>query len=120
MIKFVIASCTIAAIIFAPAALACDYPERFSIPNGSSATKDEMVAGQRGVKKFMADMEEYIACIEEGEDKKNRASIEKPDPIDQALRDEMLIKKHNAAVDDMEKVAAQFNEEVRTYKARKN
>ncbi len=110
----------IAGVIFAPAALACDYPERISIPNGSSATKDEMVAGQRGVKKFMADLEEYIACIEEEKDKKNRANIEEPDPIDQALRDEMLIKKHNAAVDDMEKVAAQFNEEVRTYKARKN
>ena len=119
MTRFIKVTCTIAAIIFAPAALACDYPNRITIPNGSSASKDEMVTGQRGVKKFMADMEAYISCIEE-EDKKVRAGIEEPDPIVEAQRDEMLIKKHNAAVEDMEKIAAQFNEEVRTYKARKD
>lgn len=110
---------TLAVIFFVPAALACDYPERVSIPNGSTATKDEMVAGQKGVKKFMGDMETYLACIEE-EDKEMRAGIEEPDPIVEAQRDEMLVKKHNAAIDDMEKVAAQFNEEVRAYKARNN
>ncbi len=119
MTKFIKASCSIAVIIFAPAALACDYPERITIPNGSDATKDEMVSGQRGVKKFMADMEIYLTCIEE-EDKQNRAGIEDPDPIVEAQRDEMLIKKHNAAVDDMETVAARFNEEVRSYKDRKD
>lgn len=117
MIRFIKASCTIAVILLAPAVLACDYPERVSIPNGSTATKDEMVAGQRGVKKFMADMEAYLTCIEE-EDEHNRAGIEEPDPIVEAQRDEMLVKKHNAAVEDMEKVAATFNDEVRTYKSR--
>jgi hypothetical protein len=119
MIRFIKASCTLAVIFFAPAALACDYPERVNVPNGSDATKDEMVTGQRGVKKFMADMETYLACIEE-EDKRVRAGIEEPDLIVDAQRDEMLVKKHNAAVEDMEKVAAEFNEEVRTYKARKD
>ena len=117
MIKFITASFTITAFFFGPAVLACDYPERVDIPNGISATKDEMVAGQKGVKKFMADMEIYLACIEE-EDKQDRAGIEEPDPIVEAQRDEMLVKKHNAAVDDMETVAARFNEEVRAYKDR--
>jgi rhamnose utilization protein RhaD (predicted bifunctional aldolase and dehydrogenase) len=119
MIKFIRASCTIAVIFFAPFAVACDYPERSTIPNGSKATKDEMVAGQKGVKKYMADMEEYLACIDE-EDKLDRAGIEKPDAIVMAQREEMLVKKHNAAVEDMEKVAARFNEEVRDYKDRKD
>ena len=57
MIRYIKASCTIAVVFFAPAALACDYPQRVSIPNGSSATKDEMIAGQKGIKKFMADMD---------------------------------------------------------------
>ncbi len=117
MIRFIKASCIIVIVMFAPAALACDYPERVEIPNGSSATKDEMVAGQKGIKIFMAEMEEYIECIED-QDKQNRAGIEEPDPIVEAQRDEMLVKKHNAAVEDMEIVAAQFNEQVRTYKAR--
>ena len=119
MIKLIKASCTVSIIFFAPVALACDYPERVTVPNGGSATKDEMVAGQRGVKKFMVDMEEYLECIEE-EDKLDRAGIEERDPIVDAQRDEMLVKKHNAAVEDMEKVAAHFNEEVRQYKARRD
>lgn len=118
MIRFIKAICILATVtILAPVALACDYPERVSIPKGNSASKEEMVAGQRGVKKFMADMEAYLACIEE-EDEQNRAGIEEPDPIVEAQRDEMLVKKHNAAVEDMEKVAAAFNEEVRAYKAK--
>ena len=117
MIRFVRAIFATAVFFFASFALACDYPERVSIPNGGTATKEEMVAGQKGVKKFMADMETYLACIEE-EDSQNRAGIEDPDPIVEAQRDEMLIKKHNAAVEDMEKVAAQFNDEVRAYKGR--
>ena len=117
MIRYIKAIFTTAVFFFAPFALACDYPERVSIPNGSTATKEEMVAGQKGVKKFMADMETYLACIDEG-DKQNRAGIEDPDAIVEAQRDEMLVKKHNAAVEDMEKIAAQFNDEVRSYKGR--
>jgi hypothetical protein len=116
MIRFIKASCTVAVILFGPVALACDYPEHTSIPNGATATKEEMIAGQKGVKKFMAEMEAYLACIAD-EDKEQRAGIEEPDPIVEAQRDEMLVKKHNAAVEDMEKVAAAFNEEVRAYKA---
>ncbi len=119
MTKLINAGCLIAFIFCAPAALACEYPERVTIPNGSNATKDEMVAGQRGIKKFMADMDVYLECIND-EDEQTRAGIEKPDLIVEAQRDEMLVKKHNAAVEDMEKVAAQFNEQVRTYKARKD
>ena len=117
MIKIINASCTFAIIIFAPIALACEYPERIDIPSGSSATKDEMVAGQKGVKNFMADLEEYIACLDE-EEEQHSADVEEPDSASEAQRDKMLVKKHNAAVDDMEKVAAAFNEEVRVYKDR--
>ena len=119
MIRLIKASCTLAVITFAPLALACDYPERVSIPNGTVATKDEMVAGQRGVKKYMLDMEEYLDCIAE-DDEKLRAGIENPDLLVEAQRDEMLVKKHNAAVEEMEKLAADYNEAVRTYKARKD
>ena len=119
MIRFTKTICTIAAVFFAPVTLACDYPQRISIPNGSSATKGEMVAGQNNVKKFMADMEEYLACIED-KNKQDRVGTEEPDIVADAQREEMLAKKHNAAVDDMETIAAKFNEEVRTYKTRKD
>ncbi len=119
MIRLIKASCTLAVITFAPLALACDYPKRVSIPNGTVATKDEMIAGQRGVKKYMADMEEYLTCIAE-EDERIRAGIEDPDLLVEAQRDAMLVKKHNAGVEEMEILAANFNEAVRAYKARKD
>lgn len=119
MIRLIKASCTLAVITFAPLALACDYPKRISIPNASVATKDQMIAGQKGVKKYMVDMEEYLACIAE-KDEKIRAGIKDPDLLVEAQRDEMLVKKHNAGVEEMERVAADYNEAVKTYKARKD
>ncbi len=118
MIRLIKASFALAVIIFAPIALACDYPKRVSIPNGTVATKDEMVAGQGNVKKYMVVMDEYLACIAE-KDEQIRAGIKDPDLLVEAQRDEMLVKKHNAAVDEMEKLAADYNEAVRAYKARK-
>ena len=119
MMRLIKAGCTVAVIIFAPLALAGDYPKRVSLPNGSVATKEEMVAGQRSVKKSMVDMEDYLTCIAE-QDEKIRAGIEDPDLLVEAQRDEMLVKKHNAAVEEMEILAADYNEAVRTYKARKD
>ena len=119
MINIIRANCIIAIIFFAPIALACEYPERVNIPNGSSATKDEMVGGQKGVKKFMADIEIYLACLDE-EEEQHSADVEEPELSDDSQRARMLVKKHNAAVDDMEKVAAAFNDQVRVYKDRGN
>ena len=36
----------VAMIFAAQGALACDYPQRIDVPNGATATKDEMIAGQ--------------------------------------------------------------------------
>lgn len=103
----------------AQSGLACDYPAKVSIPNGSTATQEEMIEGQRGVKKYVADMEAYLECIVE-EEKAARAEIEDLQPEAEQQREEMLTKKYNAAVDEMEQVAAKFNAEVQTYKARGN
>ncbi|MDX1515835.1 MAG: hypothetical protein R3288_03290 [Woeseiaceae bacterium] len=114
---------TIARTVFAvflamllPAAHACDYPERADIPNGGSATKEQMLEGQRSVKAFMAAMEEYLDCIE-AEEARTIESMPDISEEERANRQAALTKKHNAAVDDMELVAARFNEAVRAYKA---
>jgi hypothetical protein len=96
-------------------AFACDYPARVDIPNGSTATKDEMITGQKDVKKYVADMESYLDCLVK-EEKAARAQMDNLQPEDEQLREDLLNKKYNAAVEEMEKVAAQFNEEVQTYK----
>ena len=100
-------------------AFACDYPQRVLIPNGNTATKEEMIEGQRGVKQYVADMEVYLECIVE-EEKQAREAIADLQPESEQEREDMLNKKYNAAVDEMERVAAQFNAEVQAFRARED
>lgn len=93
----------------------CEYPQKDPVPNGITASEQDMLDGQRSVKTFMAAMDEYLACIEE--DAKVAVSAEE-DPEAQQQQQSIATKKHNAAVEDMEKLAASFNEQVRTYKNR--
>ena len=101
----------------AQAGFACDYPDRVSLPSGGTATKDEMLTGQKDVKTFVASMEVYLECIVE-EEKLARLAMDNLQPEVEQQREEMLNKKYNAAVEEMEKVAAQFNTEVQSYKGR--
>ena len=100
-------------------ALACDYPDRVAIPNGTTATKEEMLEGQRGVKAYVATMEAYLECIVD-EEKKARALLEDLSAEEEQQREDMLNKKYNAAVDEMERLAAQFNVEVQAYRAKES
>lgn len=114
----------IASILFAVSAMfafqsafACDYPQRTDIPNGNTASKEEMLAGQKGVKKYVSEMETYLDCLL-AEERKARAEMEELSAEDEQLRDDLLNKKYNAAVEEMEKVAARFNDQVQAYKER--
>jgi len=78
-----------------------------------------MIASQAAVKKYVADMEAYLACIVD-EEKSAVAMMENLEPEVEQQRAEMLDKKYNAAVEQMEKMAADFNAEVQAYKARDN
>lgn len=111
--------CTFSVLFAAQSTIACDYPDRVMIPNGGTATKEDMLEGQRGVKKYVADMEIYLECIVE-EEKVARAAMEDLQPEDEQQREEAINKKYNAAVDEMERVAAQFNAEVQAYRARES
>ena len=119
MKNFIKLACSISFAFGIQSAFACDYPERVSIPNGTTATKEEMLEGQRGVKAYVATMEVYLECILE-EEKRARAAIEDLSPEDEQEREDLLNKKYNAAVDEMERTAAQFNVEVQAYRAKES
>ena len=97
-------------------ALACDYPQRVLVPNGNTATKEDMLEGQRKVKQYVSDMDTYLECIER-EETQAREAIADLQPEDEQEREEVFNKKYNAAVDEMERLAAQFNAEVQAYRA---
>lgn len=89
---------------------ACEYPPEVKIPDGAKANQEEMAAAQASVKKYMADMETYMSCLDA-----EAAAI----PADQQTPEQkaLVVKRHNAAVDAMENVAAQFNAQVKAFKA---
>ena len=94
----------------AMSALACDYPAEVNIPPGDEATIDEMVAAQTSVQDFVAAMDEYLACMD--------AEIE-------ALGDEAadedratMVEQYNSGVDQMEEVAAEWNEQRQAFSER--
>ena len=76
-----------------------------------------MLEGQRGVKTYVAAMEVYLECIVD-EEKAAMAAMEDMQPEDEQQRADAMNKKYNAAVDEMERLAAQFNAEVQAYKAK--
>ena len=119
MKNFIKLVCGISALFGIQSALACDFPDRVLVPNGTTATKDEMLEGQRGVKKYMANMDVYLQCIVD-EEKIALARIEVLSPEDEQKRQDLLTKKYNAAVDEMDRLAAQFNVEVQAYKAKES
>ena len=103
-------------LITAPLAIACDYPERPSIPDGATASKEELLAAKDAVGVFLSGVDDYLTCIENDE-KAAVASIENPDQDDLKRRDELIGKKFNAANDEKALVGEEFNQQVRAYNA---
>ena len=117
MKKLIYTACGVSLLFFAQAVFACEYPSRASIPSGATATKEEMIAGQRAVKTYVGEMEAYLECIVDAE-KMVSADLDDLEPEVEQQREEIVNKKYNAAVNEMEMIAAQFNSEVQAYKAR--
>jgi hypothetical protein len=106
-----------ALLLLAQGALACDYPERVKdIPDGGTATRDQMVAGKKAVQSYIAEMESYLSCIEAREAEAQIAMGEVDDDT-KRQRSAMFDKKYNAAVQEMNLVAEEFNIQLRAWNA---
>ncbi len=115
MNKIIKSAVSVAILFFAQSALACDYPTRVDMPDGATAGKEAMIAGQKDIKAYMAAMDEYLTCIE-GEEASAVISLGDIDKDNKRQRAEMFNKKYNAAVEQMNLVAEEFNIQVRAYK----
>ena len=91
---------------------ACNYPKmNVDIPNGATATMEQMVAAQSSFKAYNADMDTYLKCLDDelalvSEDLDIYPDIKKLNNI-----------KYDDAVDVLTKAANEWNEAVRAYKA---
>jgi hypothetical protein len=107
----ILTSCAAVAMAgcFAFAAAACENPALVPIPNGKASTLDQMLAAQKDVKAYQAKMNDYLACVD-GE----AATQGEQAPAEYKA---LMVNRHNAAVAEMEGVAAAFNDQIKAYKA---
>lgn len=96
-------SLMLAAAAATQAAAECTPPAEVEIPDGRTATLEQMLEAQTAVRAYLADMEVFLACI-------NEEVEAQPEDTPQEVA-AALIERHNAAVTEMETVAARFNEQ---------
>ncbi len=89
----------------------CKYPRQPEIPNGRTASEAELIAAQKNMKAYLAEGEEYIACITRVE----KSWGEEASDDQRAI----IVLFNNKVVDDMQAVADLFNSAVRAYKGKK-
>jgi len=114
-------ACAAWALSALPAHAACTYPkDPGAMPDGGSATMDQMKAAQQSVKAYNAAMDEYLKCLDDESPKATDITADMtPDQKKQIQKKmEENAKKHNAAVSDEEAVTARFNDQVKAYKAK--
>lgn len=111
-------SIVLGAVLFlgASVALACDYPERPTIPDGSTASRDDMMAAKASITTYLTGVDEYLVCLE-NEEKAAVARLENPATEELQRREDMLNKKFEAANEEKALVGEQFNVQVRAYNA---
>lgn len=118
--KLVTATAALAVLLISPVYGAdCVAPgDAPTVPDGNTASVQEMVASQKAVMAYNQTTNAYLDCLKQAHDAAVAAagpSI-KPDQKRQLDKDEM--QKHNAAVDKLNAVAGHFNEQVRIFKAK--
>ena len=112
------AALLIAALATGPAWGACTYPTApGTMPDGNTATRDEMVAAKKQVTEFDKLITAYTECLKLENDSALAQSAElSADQKKEMTR--MLDQKHNAAVEAAESVATRFNEQLKVFNAK--
>ncbi len=111
----------------------CGSPSAPKLPDGAVSTLEDMLAGQKAMKAFQAEVVQYRACLvgideEVGDDlSAAQATIDaKLDEMRQLVLEaddeaktahEAMLAKYNAAVDSEAAIAGEVNIEIREHKA---
>ena len=120
MMKTTLAGTVLAGLLaVAQANAECSYPKApGGLPDGATASQDEMVVGMKAIKEYNARVTEYLNCVDtEMNTQVEALGTDAPaDKVEQIKA--IQTKRHNAAVEELEATAARFNEQVKVYKAR--
>lgn len=89
-----------------------------SIPDGKTATPEEMQATAKAIKQYNADVTTYTDCI--NAETNAQVAAAGPDATPDAIEkiQKAQAEKQNVVVDDLQAKAGKFNEQVRAFKSR--
>src|ERR1700677_3815677 len=98
----------------------CTYPRSpDKIPDGATASKDQMIAAKNDVPPYNNEMNAYLDCIKlEIQALPKDANMSKDDKAKAAAQEKLLDQKNNAAVDELNAVVGRFNEQLKIWKAK--
>lgn len=113
----------LAATFAAPAMADCAYPKApAKLPEGETASLEDMQAGVKAVKEYDAAIKAYQTCLQ-GDQAALEAKIAKDNggqisDEQKKKTNEIFVQKSNAADDELQTIAARLNEQIRVYKAK--
>jgi len=117
--KAFLAIAAVTVLTAAPVYADCPYPAApTKIPDGATASMDDMLAGQKAVKDYNKAINDYVACIDKELDDSIAKAGDKLKPEQKTDMQKVEAQKHNAAIDQEQAVADRFNEQVKVFKAR--
>jgi hypothetical protein len=109
------------ALFALPCHAACTYPPQpGAMPDGRTATLEQMKQAQKTVKQYAADMDMYLKCIDDETPKPSDITADMSDARKREITKQMQvdIERHNAAVNDEQTVAGRFNDQLKIFKAK--
>ena len=116
--KFLLPLSLAATLLAGPALADCVAPaEDVKIPDGNTATMDEMLTAKRAIKANDDAVKSYADCLKGELDAKIAAGGDKMKDEDKQKINVDYANRQNAAVDKLQKLGDKFNAEVRAYKA---
>jgi hypothetical protein len=106
----------------AHAQAACTYPRApGTIPDGNTASKEQMIAAKNDVSRYNSEMNAYLDCIKleiDAATPKDPSKLSKDEKAKAEEQQKMLTQKNNAAVDELQSVVGRFNDQLKAYKAK--
>lgn len=102
MMKKAILITTLSLFLLVPAAQAgCEQGDPPALPDGGTASEAQMADAVKSVKAYIAATEEYQACL-----------------TAEGKRGKMDVESYNRSTERMEKLAANFNKQLKAFKSR--
>jgi hypothetical protein len=100
----------------------CTYPRApDTLPDGNTASKEEMIAAKNDVARYNNEMNAYLDCIKleiDAATPKDPSKLSKDEKAKAAEQQKILTQKNNAAVDELQQIVGRFNDQLKAYKAK--